>query len=70
MAKYGTPSNEFHTYLGLSGWSELDGPIGTEKGMGPAEYKAFLAKWASMVESTEWSIWKYEPELSYVPAAQ
>jgi len=70
MAKYGTPSNEFHTYIGLSGWDELDSPFGTEKGMSPAEYKAFQAKVTPLIESTEWSMWKYQPELSYVPAAK
>jgi quinol monooxygenase YgiN len=70
VARYGTPSNEIHSYLGLSGWAELDAPIGTEKGMSAAEYKAFQAKVAPLIESTEWSIWKYEPELSYVVAAK
>ncbi len=70
VARYGTPSNELHSYLGLSGWGELDGPIGSEKGMSAAEYKAFQAKVAPLIESTEWSIWKYEPELSYVTAAR
>jgi hypothetical protein len=68
MARFGTPTNEFHSYLGLSGWADLDGPIGTEKGMSAAEYKAFLAKLSSLIESTEWSMWKFEPELSYVVA--
>jgi hypothetical protein len=68
VARYGTPSNEIHSYLGLSGWADLDGPIGTEKGMSAAEYKAFLAKVAPLIESTEWSMWKFEPELSYVVA--
>jgi hypothetical protein len=68
VARYGTPSNEFHSYLGLNGWADLDGPIGTEKGMSAAEYKAFLDKVAPLIESTEWSMWKYEPELSYIPA--
>jgi len=70
VARYGTPANEIHTYLGLSGWADLDGPFGTEKGMTPAEWKAFQAKVSTIVESTEWDMWKYEPELSYVPAAK
>ena len=69
QARYGTPANEIHTYLGLSGWGDLDSPFGVEKGMTPAEYKAFLAKVQTMAESTEWTIWKYQPDLSYVPAS-
>lgn len=69
QARYGTPANEIHTYLGLSGWGDLDSPFGVEKGMSQAEYKTFLAKVQTMVESTEWTIWKYQPDLSYVPAS-
>ena len=70
QARYGTPANEFHTYLGLSGWGDLDSPFGVEKGMTPAEYKAFMAKVQTLVENTEWTIWKYQPDLSYIPAAK
>lgn len=70
VARYGTPSNEIHTYMGMNGWGDLDGPIGTEKGMSPAEHKAFLAKVLPLIESTEWSLWKYQPDISYVPTAK
>lgn len=68
IARFGTPNNETHSYLGLSGWGDLDGPFGAEKGMTAAEYKAFLAKVTPLIEGTEWDIWKYEPDLSYIPA--
>jgi hypothetical protein len=68
VARYGTPSNEIHTYVGLSSWSELDSPFGAEKGMGPADYKAFQAKIAPMIEGTEWTIWKFQSDLSYTIA--
>ena len=66
VARFGTPTNEIHGYLGMKGWGDLDGPIGAQKGMTADEYKAFLAKLQPMIESTEWSIWKFEPELSYL----
>jgi hypothetical protein len=65
-ARYGTPTNEIHTYIGLKGWADLDGPIGAQKGMTADEYKAFQAKLLPMIESTEYSIWKFAPELSYL----
>ncbi|HZC24681.1 MAG TPA: hypothetical protein VE866_15175 [Candidatus Binatia bacterium] len=70
VARFGTPANEVHTYLGMSGWGDLDSPFGVEKGMSPSEYKAFLAKVQTLVESTEWTIWKYQPDLSYIPAGK
>jgi len=68
VARFGTPTNEIHSYLGLKGWADLDGPVGTEKGMSADEYKAFQVRLQPLIESTEWSIWKFQPELSYVPA--
>ncbi len=68
VARFGTPTNEIHTYLAMSGWGDLDGPMGAEKGMSAAEWKAFQAKLPSLIESTEWTIWKFHPELSYIPA--
>jgi quinol monooxygenase YgiN len=70
VARFGTPSNEIHSYLGLGGWGDLDGPIGVEKAMSASEFKAFQAKLSPLIESTEWSMWKYEPELSYVLPAK
>jgi hypothetical protein len=66
VARFGTPTNEIHSYLGMKGWADLDGPIGAEKGMTADEYKAFQAKLQPLIESTEWSIWKFDPELSYL----
>jgi hypothetical protein len=65
-ARYGTPTNEIHTYLGLKGWADLDGPVGTQKGLSADEYKAFQAKLTPLIESTEYSIFKFNPELSYL----
>lgn len=70
LARFGTPNNEAHSYLALNGWADLDGPIGAEKGMTPAEWKAFQAKVAPLVEGTQWDIWKYEPDLSYIVPAK
>ncbi len=66
VARFGTPTNEIHTYLGLKGWDDLDGPFGVQKGMTADEYKAFEAKLLPLIESTEFSIWKFAPELSYL----
>jgi hypothetical protein len=70
VARFGTPANEIHSYLGLSSWADLDGPLGVEKAMSAADWKAFQSKLAPLIESTEWSMWKYEPELSYVLPAK
>jgi hypothetical protein len=50
----------------LSGWGDFDAPLGAEKGMSAADWKAFQAKVAPLITGTQWDLWKYEPELSYV----
>lgn len=66
VGRFGTPTNEFHSYLGVNGWGDFDGPIGAQKGMSASEWKAFQAKVGTLVESTQWDLWKFHPELSYV----
>jgi hypothetical protein len=66
VARFGTPANEVHSYLGLSGWGDFDAPFGAEKGMSAPDWKAFQAKVAPLITGTQWDLWKYEPELSYI----
>jgi|WetSurMetagenome_2_1015567.scaffolds.fasta_scaffold315950_1 quinol monooxygenase YgiN len=67
-ARYGTPINELHVYVGLSGWADLDGPLSVEKGMGADAYQKYLAKIRPLLGRTEYTLYSYLPELSNVPA--
>ena len=66
-ARYGTPNNEIHTYSAFNGWADLDEPYGVQKAMSANEFKAYLAKLQPLIESVEWTMWRFEPDLSYVP---
>jgi len=35
--------------------------------MSDEAYKAYQAKLRPIVESIEWTMWRFEPDLSYVP---
>jgi len=67
VARYGTPTNELHTYSSFSGWGDLDAPYGVEKVLGADGFRAYLAKLQPYLESVEWTMWRFEPDLSYVP---
>jgi hypothetical protein len=67
-ARFGTPSNEFHSFIGLQSWAELDGPVGTQRGMSAAEWAAFQAKVSTVVQHTQWDMWTYWADASFVPA--
>jgi len=66
VARFGTPANEVHSYLGLSGWGDFDALFGAENGMSAADWKAFQAKVAPLITGTLWDLCKYERELSYI----
>jgi len=68
VSRYGTPMNEIHTHLGLDGWTGLfDGSVGSQKVMSADAYKAYMAKATGMIEGIEYTIWRFQPELSYLP---
>jgi hypothetical protein len=70
VARYGTPVNEVHTYAGMNAWADLDGGFGVQRGMSADEYKAYMAKIAANIVFSEYTIWRFKPELSYVPVAK
>jgi len=68
-ARYGAPATEFRTAVGLDNWAELDEPSPIVKAMGEEAYRQFLAKLMPMVLETEWNVYRYMPDLSYIPSA-
>jgi len=69
VARFGTVSNEIHTFAALNAWAEFDSPWGMEKA-GAEAYKAFLAKVRPNTVATEFDVWRYKPELSFQPEAK
>ena len=67
IARYGTPTNEIHSYSAFNGWADLDEPYGLQKAMSAEEYKAYQTKLQPVLERIEWTMWRFEPDLSYVP---
>jgi len=70
VARYGTPVNEVHTFAAMNAWADLDGGFGVQKGLSPDAYKAYLAKVAPLIVASEYTVWSFKPELSYVPEAK
>jgi len=70
VARFGTAVNEVHTFASLNGWADFDSPWGLEKSLGKDGYKAFLDKVRPNVVSTQYDIWTFKPELSFLPEAK
>jgi hypothetical protein len=50
-------------------WADLDDTIGAEKGLGKDGYQALLSQVRALIVQSEYIIYRYEPDLSYLPAA-
>ncbi|QOY88415.1 hypothetical protein [Paludibaculum fermentans] len=68
--RFGAPTNEIHTYTGMSGWSELDQPSAIRKALGEEGFQKYLAKMGSMLTSVEYTIYSLNAEMSHMPPAQ
>ncbi len=66
--RYGAPSNQVHTFTAMKGWADLDGPPPVETAMGTAAYQQFMTKVRAITLRTEYTIYRYRPAMSYIPA--
>jgi L-rhamnose mutarotase len=67
--RYGAPSSEFLSVAGLNNWADFDGGFGVEKVMGKEGYQRFLAKLRPLILETEYNVYRFQPDLSHLPAA-
>jgi hypothetical protein len=65
--RFGAPSTEFVSVLGLNNWADFDGEFGVEKGLGKEGYKALVAKVRTLIVRSQYDVYRFEPDLSYLP---
>jgi|HubBroStandDraft_1064217.scaffolds.fasta_scaffold399280_1 hypothetical protein len=65
--RFGAPSTEFISVGGLNSWADLDGGYGAEKGLGKEGYKALLAKVRTLIVQSQYDVYRFDPDLSYLP---
>jgi hypothetical protein len=66
--RYGRPTSEFASVVGLESWADLDGPPPMVRALGEAGYQKYLAKLQPLVDQSEFDIYRHLPDLSYTPA--
>lgn len=69
QGRYGEPSTVFTSVIGFSNWADLDAGIGAQKGLGKEGYQSLLGKLMPLVDSTQSDIYRFQPDLSYLPPA-
>ncbi len=66
--RFGEPTPEFVSVVGFNNWADLDDTIGAEKGLGKDGYQALVNQVRALIVSSDFIIYRYEPDLSYLPA--
>jgi hypothetical protein len=66
---YGGPATEFRLVMGIGKWADLAALSPIQVAMGGTKYVSFQQKWASMVVEYQADVYRFQPDLSYIPAS-
>jgi hypothetical protein len=69
QARFGESNSVITSVLGFDTWAELDEGIGVQKALGKDGYAGLLGKITPLIVSSEYDIYRFQPELSYLPTA-
>jgi len=65
--RFGESNLQVTSVTGFDSWADLDASIGAEKGLGKEGYQALVDKVRALITQSEFDIYRYEPDLSYLP---
>jgi len=66
---FGVAGPTFVSVVGIKNWADLDDGVGAQKGVSNEEYQAIVDQAHSLIVSSNFLIYRYESDLSYLPAA-
>jgi hypothetical protein len=66
--RFGGPNGEIRAVTGIQNWAGFDEPNPIRKAMGDEKYRAFSEKMGALLEDYRYDIYRFDPELSYIPA--
>jgi quinol monooxygenase YgiN len=66
--RLGESSLEVTSVTGFNNWADLDAGIGAQKGLSKEDYQALLDKVRMLITQSEYDVYRYEPDESYLPA--
>ena len=65
--RYGNSNLEVTSVTGFDSWTDLDAGVGAQKGLSKEDYSALLEKVRPLIAKSEFNIYHYESDLSYMP---
>ena len=69
QGRFGEPNTVITSVAGFNNWADLDGGLGLEKGIGKEAYQSFLGKLTPLIVSSQFDVYRFRPDLSYLPPA-
>jgi len=63
----GESGMEVTSVTGFNSWADLDAGIGAQKGLSKEDYQALVDKVRALITQSEYDIYRYEPDESYLP---
>ena len=67
QSRFGEPAAVITSVLGFNNWADLDGGLGVQKALGKEGYHSFLLKLTPLIVSSQFDIYRFQPDLSYLP---
>ena len=67
VERFGESNMQITSVTGFNSWADLDAGIGAQKGLSKAEYQALLDKVRTLATGSEYDIYRFQPDLSYLP---
>lgn len=68
QTRLGGLGSEFRLMVGIDKWADLDQVTGSQKAMGDEKWAEFMKKYRSLIVETQVDLYRYQPDLSYIPA--
>ncbi|HEY1803971.1 MAG TPA: hypothetical protein VGG45_05780 [Terracidiphilus sp.] len=68
-AHFGLAGPTFISVVGMDNWADLDDGVGAQKGMSKEDYQKVVDQAHSLIVSSNFEIYRYEADMSYLPAA-
>jgi hypothetical protein len=65
--RVGESSLQVTSVTGFNSWADLDAGIGAQKGLSKEDYQALLDKVRTLITQSEYDVYRYEPDVSYLP---
>jgi hypothetical protein len=67
VERFGESNMQITSVAGFNSWADLDAGVGAQKALSKDDYQALLDKVRASATGSEYDIYRFQPDLSYLP---